>query len=1185
MANKEAVFRLKLDTGNSVSQVQKLDKQTQTLNKDLNNLSQTAEGDLGDAIKTLETQMENLALAGKRNTAEYKALGTELARVQGIFSAVESDIKVLGANMNDVSGSISAMEDRLYTLAATGHKNTQEFQDLFNELTRLKTVQREVDAIVDQSAISMDDTSAAVGLMEDRMYRLAVQGKQNTKEYRDLVAQIAKFKTTLLDADMAVDTQIISTNDLSGSIGKLEDRLYAMQAQSKTNTKEFRDTAQQLVAYKKQLMGVDMQIDAMMQGGVRLNTALSIGNTAMAGMTGFENAMKLAGVESEALTKAMQKMQLAVGVLTSIQQVSLALQKEGLIVTGLSNAANSIRNFVLTGQFAATEALVAAEGELIAVEGAETLVTEASTAADVGATAATGALTAAKEGEVIATGEQIAAGVSETVTKGGQAIATEGLAVANTTNAAATTTATFATKALRIALIATGIGAIVVGVGLLAANWDKVSASLVKVYDWFNKLSPTMKIIVGLLSAMYVPILAMVYGIIKALEFFGIIDDENTRKTKANAEKRTKERDKELKKEANNIKYRNSKLQASLDFEIRLAQASGKSTVDLERKKITAMVATTTALQKNIKQRLNNYWQEIEMLRKLGDTDSDRYKNLQKQFKETRKQQWENNKELKKSKEDLKVFDAEQNQAAKEAAKERAEAARQAAETQKQKSEELRRAMIEIAKKERDELLALEKEYQENLLALKEEGREKEREVAIRAFEQYKTDFLEKTIADEIKAEEEKYAKGKISKAEYEKNIADLRLNSINNLSEEERKVLTSKQELLNKELNGINVKYDDLRRQLAEDYTAMQGDEFDKELQEFNKSQEEKAKRLSSFVSAGIISNEQYLQDLEDLDQAYNDKQDQILEQRTEKYQAMVRDKYDQELKDLEQAQKERSISLSEGLNQGRITMEQYLKAMTDMDIEYAEKSSEIQERKVKEALQKKLDAISETMSIVQGFLDQMSEINAAINEAQNARLESQRTADEQRIKELEDRKESELSNEKLTADQRKAIENKYAMDSYKIQLAMFEREEKVKKAQFERDKAFKLANVLTGTAMAIIQAIAQYGPPPSPLGIAGIASASILGIAQAAAIMNTKYKAGSAPTMPSINGAGGSSGAGASASQFTVSNNTQGTDLTELMNGGTGGKVPFAKVVVLESDITETQNKVAAQEKLSTY
>jgi len=1185
MANKEAIFRLKLDTGNAVSQVQKLDKSTQTLNKDLNSLSQTAEQDLGTAIKELEGQMEKMAMAGKRNTQEYKALGAELSRLQGIFSAVESDIKVLGANMNDVSGSISAMEDRLYTLAATGNKNTQEFKDLFAELTRLKTVQREVDAIVDQSAISMDDTSAAIGLMEDRMYRLAVQGKQNTKEYRELTSQIAKYKTTLLDADMAVETQMISTNDLSGSIGKLEDRMYALQAQGKQNTKEFRDSAQQLVQYKKQLQGVDMQIDAMMQGGMRLNTALSVGNTAMAGMQGFEASMKLAGVESEAMTKAMQKMQLAVTVLTSIQQVSIALQRQGLIVTTLANAADKIRNFVLTGQFTATEALVAAEGELIAVEGAETVATGASTAADVGATAATGALTAAKQGEVAATGEQIAVGVTETGTKTGQAVATSGLAAANTTNAAATTTATLATKALRVALIATGIGAILVGVGLLAANWDKVSQALFNVYDWFNKLGPLMKIVAGSVMIAFGPILLMIMGTMKLMEAFGIIDDEQTRKTKANAEKRTKDRDKELKKEANNIKGRSARIQAGYDFEIRMAQAAGKSTTELERKKLVAMINTTKQLRINLQQRMANYWQEIEMLRKVGDTDSDRYKKLTKQFKDARTEYRKNNQEYYKNSQDLKVMDAENAQAAKDAAKERAEAAKQAAEASAQAAEDKRRKIIEIEKAERAELLALEKEYQDNLLALKEDGQEKEREQAIRAFEEYKNTFLEKSIEEEIKAEEEKYAKGKISKAQYEENLANLRLNAINNLSEEERKVLTSKEALLNKDLAGIDQKYLDLRSKMQEEYAGMQGDEFDKELRDFTKAQREKLVKLTEMLKAGAITEEQYRNEVEAMDAAFTAKQTEITQERNEKYQAMVRDKYDQEIVELKRKTQESEAQLSIGYKNGYLTEEQYRNAILTLQADTAEKEKAIQEAKAKELREKELAGITSTLEMIQGFLDTMGEINASINEYQNARLESQRTADEQRIKDLDDKKAAELANENLTADQKKAIEKKYAMDSYKIQLAMYEREEKIKKQQFERDKAFKIANAITGTAMAIVKAIAEFGPPPSVMGTIGIASAAAIGTAQIAAIAAQKYKAGSAPSMPNIAEGGGAGMAGASASSFTVSQNTQGTDLTQLMNGESGGKIPMAKVVVLESDITGVQNKVAAQEKLSTY
>lgn len=550
-----------------------------------------------------------------------------------------------------------------------------------------------------------------------------------------------------------------------------------------------------------------------------------------------------------------------------------------------------------------------------------------------------------------------------------------------------------------------------------------------------------------------------------------------------------------------------------------------------------------------------------------------------------RKQAKDNNKELYKNSQDLKVFDAEQAQAAREAAKERAEAARAAAEASSQAAEDKRRAIIEIEKAERAELLALEKEYQDNLLALKEDGQEKEREQAVRAFEEYKNTFLEKSIADEIKAEEERYAKGKISKEQYEQNLANLRLNAINNLSEEERKVLTSKEDILNKDLAGIDQKYLDIRAKLQEEYQATLGDEFDKELRDFTKTQSEKATKLTEMLKAQAISEETYRMELEAMDKAFTDKQNQITFNRNEKYKAMIRDKYDAEILELRRKEQETEAQLTIGYTNGFISQQEYQDALVRLQTESAVKQQEIADAKAKEAREKQLEQITATLTMIQGFLDTIGEINNSINEAQNARLETQRTADEQRIKDLEDKKTAELANENLTAEQKKAIEKKYAMDTYKIQLAMFEREEKIKKQQFERDKAFKIATAITGTAMAIVKAIAEYGAPPSPLGIAGIASATAIGAAQIAAIAAQKYKAGSAPAMPNISDGGGAGMAGASASSFTTSQNTQGTNIEDLLNGQSGGKIPMSKVVVLESDITGVQKKVEAQEKLSTY
>jgi len=78
-----------------------------------------------------------------------------------------------------------------------------------------------------------------------------------------------------------------------------------------------------------------------------------------------------------------------------------------------------------------------------------------------------------------------------------------------------------------------------------------------------------------------------------------------------------------------------------------------------------------------------------------------------------------------------------------------------------------------------------------------------------------------------------------------------------------------------------------------------------------------------------------------------------------------------------------------------------------------------------------------------------------------------------------------------------------------------------KAQKRRFQREKAFNIASALVNGAKAVTQAIAQFGPPPSPLGIAGIATAGAITAAQVAAIATQKF-----------NPSGGSSGGGGASS-----------------------------------------------------
>jgi hypothetical protein len=128
---------------------------------------------------------------------------------------------------------------------------------------------------------------------------------------------------------------------------------------------------------------------------------------------------------------------------------------------------------------------------------------------------------------------------------------------------------------------------------------------------------------------------------------------------------------------------------------------------------------------------------------------------------------------------------------------------------------------------------------------------------------------------------------------------------------------------------------------------------------------------------------------------------------------------------------------------------------------------------------------------------------------------------------------------------------------------------------------QALKIASIAISTAQAVMEAIATGGGVPTgiPFGVA----TGIVGAAQLAAVMSTKYEGGSAPSMPDPSSSA-SVGANASALGGGGTPNAQQTSLASYLPGGENGP-PVSQVVVLESDITGTQQKVATQQALSTY
>jgi hypothetical protein len=304
--------------------------------------------------------------------------------------------------------------------------------------------------------------------------------------------------------------------------------------------------------------------------------------------------------------------------------------------------------------------------------------------------------------------------------------------------------------------------------------------------------------------------------------------------------------------------------------------------------------------------------------------------------------------------------------------------------------------------------------------------------------------------------------------------------------------------------------------------------------------------------------------------------------------YQDIVADDLDQQVLDLERSQADQSKGLTEALAANIITQEEYNAAQLVLENEYTAKLKEVQTARTKlvtDEDKKRFDAqiasVEKGIEIAQGALNSLSAINDLVNQTQENRIaEAQAQADEQ--KSIYDKQQAdELSNTSLTEEQRKAITDKYNKLRYQADLKAFQEEDKLKKQQFERDKAFKIAQIAIDTASAIVKSVAAS---PTTFGLPFSAFALATGVAQAAAVASTQYKSGTPPSLAGGGSAGSLTGAGASS--FTAANtNTEQTNLQDVLGQGGNNQGTISKVYVLESDITNTQQKVSVQEQLSTY
>lgn len=229
------------------------------------------------------------------------------------------NIEKLNDNLKDAQDETEGLSD-----------NVDDVRKKFESLRGIKLDETNIQ----RYGLSLNDLKWQISQLEKSIDGMSIGSEQwqaTNRELLDLkqtLAQVQKQMEAAVRAEDQLNTKIklninginLEFDDVNQAIGILEDKMYALSAAGKQNTDEFKQMAEAASNLRTQVRAVDTQIDAMVEGGVGINKALSFtqGFTSIA-----TSAQGLAGLfgGGEDMTRTIATMTSLMGILQSIQSI------------------------------------------------------------------------------------------------------------------------------------------------------------------------------------------------------------------------------------------------------------------------------------------------------------------------------------------------------------------------------------------------------------------------------------------------------------------------------------------------------------------------------------------------------------------------------------------------------------------------------------------------------------------------------------------------------------------------------------------------------------------------------------------------------------------------------------------------------------------------------------------------
>lgn len=226
-----------------------------------------------------------------------------------------------------------------------------------------KETARAFDGGMEKFNMSLKDQFIFLGKAEQQFKKLktSIKASTDTKEIEALNKQVKGVTDSVVNFNMQLEKTEDVQKSLKAQLRENKAVLAEMEDQGLDTTDAFTKLQITTGKLQDQIADTNERIKFFASDTRGIDSAIALTRVAAAGFAIGQGAAALFGAENENVQKALLKVNAAMAILTGLQEIQQALQKQSIARLAIETALRKIKIFVLGGETVATEGLTVAE--------------------------------------------------------------------------------------------------------------------------------------------------------------------------------------------------------------------------------------------------------------------------------------------------------------------------------------------------------------------------------------------------------------------------------------------------------------------------------------------------------------------------------------------------------------------------------------------------------------------------------------------------------------------------------------------------------------------------------------------------------------------------------------------------------------------------------------------------------